>query len=145
MTLAPVEESLIVAAYFRGGSQSEQRWTSNSDQVLTLSLYYTGDITAEDCRSRFSCRSHVQELYSEDGQLTEEIEARYKVLIRLLAEHPELIEGGGNFQTPAFPTFTACRLTTVGLQLAERLIDAFPRKPDFSNWPDQRTMPEASW
>ena len=151
MPLTAVEESIILAAYFRGGSQDDCAWTSNTDQILTLALFYTGDISSADCVSRFAIRSYIQKLYDEDadvtkenvwGMLTTEIETRYRVLINLLHEHPELIEGGGNFEHPAHPTYTSCRLTKAGLYLAESLINSFPRKPDFRNWPDKRTMPE---
>jgi hypothetical protein len=77
------------------------------------------------------------------GNLTEEIDGRYRVLINMLHEHPELIEGAGNFKTPAHPTFTACRLTSNGLKLAATLESQFPKKPDFRNWPDSRTIPES--
>ena len=44
MPLSLIEKSLLLAAYFRGGNQADDVWTSNSDQILTLSLFYTGDI-----------------------------------------------------------------------------------------------------
>ncbi|MFT5095082.1 MAG: hypothetical protein ACI93T_003929, partial [Porticoccaceae bacterium] len=47
MSLTPVQASLILAAHFRGGSLNDCGWTSNSDQILTLSLFYTGAITAD--------------------------------------------------------------------------------------------------
>jgi hypothetical protein len=141
MALSTVEESLLVAAYSRGGSPDDGCWTSNSDQILALSLFYTGDISSEDCAERFSRKSYVGKLYLPDGELTELIEARYMALIHLLREHPELIEGGGDFETPAYPTFTSCRLTVAGQKLACSLEPAFRQKPDFPNWPDQRTFP----
>lgn len=150
--LTRIDESLILAAYFRGGSQAQgNAWFSNTDQILTLSLFYTGDITEADCVGRFSRRSYVGKLYDNSveiteehpwGKLTEEIDGRYKVLIHLLREHAELLEGGGNFETPAHPTFTSCRLTDAGLQLAVTLVGRFPTKPVFPNWPDGRTMPD---
>jgi hypothetical protein len=150
MTLTRIEESLLVAAYFRGGSRDDRGWTSDSDQILTLSLFYTGDISAADCVSRFAKRGYVGKLYVDVEEWTEEvgwgilmpeIATRYRILIDLLRGHAELIEGGGNFETPAHPTFTACRLTPAGLDLAARLIGSFPRKPDFQNWPDRRESP----
>jgi len=39
---------------------------------------------------------------------------RYRLLLKLLREHPELIEAGGDTETPADPTFTSCRLTVAG-------------------------------
>ncbi len=137
LLLTSVEESLVLAAYFRGGSPNDGVWISNTDQILTLSLFYTGDISSADCVSCFAKRSYIQKLYDESGELTEEIEARYKVLISLLQEHPELIVGGGDFETPAHPTFTACRLTETGRQLCASLSNSFPPKPDFPNWPDR--------
>lgn len=145
MPLSTVEKSLLVAAYFRGGSEADRVWTSNSDQIITLSLFYTGDISAAECANRFSVPGYVQRLYDEDGELSEQIEARYRVLIDLLREHPELIKGGGNFETPAHPTYTACRLTPAGLEECERLIHSFPHKPSFPNWPDKRLPPGAEW
>lgn len=150
MSLTRIEESLVLAAYFRGGSKDQQTWRSNTDQILTLSLFYTGDITGTDCAQRLSQRSYVQKLYDEAadevehpwGKLTEEVQGRYDILIGLLRSHPELIEGKGNFDTPALPTYTSCRLTEAGLRLAETLEEQFSKKPDFPNWPDKRTMPE---
>ena len=151
MSLNSIEESLLLAAYFRGRIPEDDRWRSNTDQILTLSLFYTGDISAAGCNDRFANRSYVGKLYADDvdwseedgyGKLTEEIESRYNVLIQLLREHPELIEGGGDFETPAHPTYTACRLTDAGLELATQLIDKFPKKPDFPNWPDRRMPPD---
>ncbi|MEX0726464.1 MAG: hypothetical protein WD065_09370 [Planctomycetaceae bacterium] len=146
MSLTPVEESLILATFFRGGRQDDPCWTANTDQILTLSLFYTGDITAEDCIDRFAVRSYVGKLNVPDsegwGTLTEEIDSRYNALFKLLDEYPGLIEGGGNFgDPPAHPNFNACRLTDAGIELALMLADKFPKKPDFPNWPDQWTMP----
>lgn len=141
MPFSSVEESLLVAAYYRGGSPDDRIWTSNSDQVVTLSLFYTGDISSEDCIERFSKRGYVSGLYEEDGELNELIETRYRVLIELIRESPELIEGGGNLRLPADPTYTACRLTVAGQEAACLLMQSFRKKPDFPNWPDRRTFP----
>lgn len=148
MSLSQVEESLILAAYFRGGSLDQRTWTSNSDQILTLSLIYTGDITVADCVGRFATRGYVGGLYDRTasidmhpwGKLPAELDDRYSALISLLQGHPELIEGAGDFPR-AFPTFTSCRLTKSGLELAETLVSWFPTKPDFPDWPDQRKSP----
>ncbi len=140
MLLTPVEQSLMLAAYFRGGLHSDPVWYSGSDQIVTLSLFYTGDISSTECVRRFSDRGYVRNVYDEEGELSEEIESRYGVLVKLVREHPELIEGGGNFETPAHPTFTACRLTEDGLDVAPGLLDSFPRKPEFPAWPNRRTM-----
>lgn len=139
MSLSPIEESVLVAAYYRGGDDPDtQVWGSNSDQVLTLSLFYTGDIAADDCIERFSRRSYVGSLYDEDGELTELIASRYRVLLSLLQTHPELIEGEGDLKLPADPTYTSCRLTWLGRTFACDLIPSFPMKPHFHNWPDNR-------
>lgn len=151
MSLTSVEQALLLAAYFRGGSQQDRSWTSNSDQVLTLSLFYTGDISDAECQRRFAFRSYIQNLYQESpsddlgyGTLRDEIDARYQVLAGLVNDHPELIEGGGNWKPPAHPTFTSCRLTAAGLELAGMLVNSFPRKPEFVNWPDKRAAPAES-
>lgn len=149
MPLSTIEESLILAAYFRGGSQDDLVWSANGDQILTLSLFYTGDITEADCVLRFSRKSYVQKLYDESRSssdelyLTQEIEHRYEVLIKLLQDHLEFIEGGGDYKTPALPTFMGCRLTEKGMKLAMVLVKQFPQKPEFPNWPDKRTMSKA--
>ena len=142
MSFTLVEKSILLAAYYRGNLQDDCVWTSNSDQILTLSLFFSGDITSTDCVTRFATHSHVQSLYGEDGKLTKEIETRYEVLINLLKTHEELIEGGGDFDLPADPTYTACRLTDGGLLLAVKLVGLFPDEPNFPNWPDPRTPPD---
>ncbi len=136
-----VEESLLLAAYFRGGSPDDHAWLSNSDQIVTLSLYYTGDISSEDCAERFSRKSYVGKLYQPDGELSELIETRYWHLISLLRKRPELIEGGGDLETPADPTYTSCRLTVAGQRSARTVVSSFRPKPGFPNWPDKRTIP----
>lgn len=132
----------MLATYFRGCLPGV--WISSSDQIVTLSLFYTGDISREECESRFVHRGYVSELYDDDGELKDEIRQRYRELIALLKEPPDLIEGAGNFKSPADPTFTACRLTTKGTRRAAEVIGRFPSKPDFPNWPDKRTLAELS-
>ena len=138
MPLTRIEEAILVAAYFRGKDPSVEVWSSNSDQVLTLSLFYTDDISYDDCASRFEQRPYLRHVYDDDGQLNEQIEHRYKILIDLIQQCPDLIEGGGNLKAPADPTYTACGLTDVGCQLARTLIPSFPKKPEFPNWPDRQ-------
>ena len=119
---------------------------------LALLLYFTGDINNTDCVERFSMCSYVQKLYDEAadpeehpwGKLTNDLDSRYHTLIHLLKSRPDLIEGRGNFEAPAFPTYTSCRLTDAGLKLAPNIVAQFPRKPDFPDWPDKRTMPGRS-
>jgi hypothetical protein len=141
MPLTRIEEAILVAAFFRGGIQSEQVWSSNSDQVLALSLFYTGDISHDECASRFENRPYLRCVYDENGELNSQIKHRYSVLLDLIQKHPELIEGGGNLKAPADPTYTACRLTDAGCQLARTLVSSFPKKPEFPNWPDRRAVP----
>ena len=138
MTLTRIEDAILLAAYFRGKDSSQQVWSSNSDQVLTLSLFYTRDISYDDCATRFEHRPYLQCVYDGDGQLNEQIEHRYKVLIDLIQQRPDLVEGGGDLKTPADPTYTACGLTDAGCQLARTLESSFPQKPEFPNWPDRR-------
>jgi hypothetical protein len=139
--LSPVEKALLLAAYYRGGSPDDRVWVSNADQIVTLSLFYTDDISSDDCAERFSRRSYVGKLYEAGGRLAEAIETRYGALISLLRRHRELIEGGGDLETPADPTYTSCRLTVAGQVLAHSLKPAFPEKPEFPDWPDKRTFP----
>lgn len=143
MNLSLVDRSLLLAAYFRGNTLDQDRWTSCSDQVLTLSLFYTGDISTEECISRLSNRGYVSGLYDDEGELCQQISSRYKNLIDLLERQPLLLEGGGDFETPAYPTFTACRLSNEGIQLIPQFIHLFPTKPEFPNWPDRRSNPIA--
>lgn len=140
MDLSQIEQSLLLATFFRGNLPDQRAWTSCSDQILTLSLFYTGDISADECQTRFSSRRYVGGLYSDEGEIHPQIEARYRCLIELLRKHPELIEGGGNFETPGCPAYTACRLTDDGLRIIPHIIELFPGKPDFPNWPDRRTL-----
>jgi hypothetical protein len=142
MALSSVQNALLLAAYYRGGRHRDGRWISNCDQVVTLSLFYTNDISVAECASRFSQRSCVGNLYNAEGELTEPIKTRYRALIDLIRESADLIEGGGDLETPEDPTFTACRLTDAGLELACVLNQSFPQKPDFPNWPDKRGMPD---
>lgn len=137
-----VEQSLLLATFFRGNPPDQDVWSSSCDQVVTLSLFYTGDISYEDCQRRFSRKAYVSCLYDENAELTHEIQSRYDALIRLLKAHPDLIQGGGNFDTPADPTYTACRLTRAGEELIASTIRQFPVKPDFPNWPDRRQLIE---
>ena len=143
MNLSIVDNSLLLATFFRGNTQEQERWSSCSDQVITLSLFYTGAISPDECQSRFTERSYVGGLYDDTGDLKPEIESRYNDLIELFRKYPSLVECGGDFDTPAFPTFTACRLTNAAIRLIPNLLATFPRKPDFPNWPDRRTDPDA--
>jgi hypothetical protein len=136
-----VQQAVLLAAYFRGGDPDAGVWTSNCDQVVTLSLFYTGDISANDCVDRFAVKRYVGKLYQEDGELDAMIADRYRVLIELLQSYPRLFQGGGNFKTPADPTYTSCRLTREGQQFAAILAMNFPAKPDFPHWPDKRGLP----
>ncbi|MFO1007356.1 MAG: hypothetical protein U0929_15455 [Planctomycetaceae bacterium] len=140
MSLSRIEESLLVATYFRGRIPKDDHWTSSSDQIVTLSLFYTGDITAEECVDRFSVKSYMRGLYTPDGELEEHIRTRYYELIRLVKTRNDLIVGAGGLDRPADPTFTACGLTDAGLGLISSLIQLFPPKPDFPNWPDRRSI-----
>ena len=55
MPLSKTQKSLLVAAYFRGGNPDDgDGWFSNCDQVVTLSLFYTGNMSYEECIERFS-------------------------------------------------------------------------------------------
>jgi hypothetical protein len=138
MSLTRIEQSLLLATFFRGNPPDQDWWTSSCDQVVTLSLYYTGEITFEECQGRFSKKSYVSFLYDSEGELTSEIRSRYEELIRFLRGHPNLIQGGGDLDMPADPTYTACRLTKAGDELIPSIIRQFPAKPDFPRWPDRR-------
>jgi hypothetical protein len=144
MNLSIIDKALLLAAFFRGNIPDQDYSTACSDQVLTLSLFYTGDITAAECQSRFSAPGYVCCLYDGNGKLHPQIDSRYQGLIKLLREQPQLLQGGGNFDSPADPTFTACRLTDEGIRLIPDIIDLFPRKPDFQDWPDRRGYPGSS-
>jgi hypothetical protein len=143
MSLTLVEQSLILAAFFRGNPADQGIWSSSCDQVVTLSLFYTGDISETECARRFSTKSYIAALYDDAGELTAEIRSRYEDLITLLRTHPNLIQGGGNLKLPADPTYTACRLTAEGDRLVASLMGLFPRKPEFPNWPDKRVFADA--
>ncbi len=137
MNLSLIDQSLLLATYYRGNDLQQDNWTSCCDQVVQLSLFYSGDLTAEECQSRFS-QGNVSGLYQDDGELVSQVKMRYEQLIEVLRSHPHLIEGGGDFDSPADPTFTACRLTEKGLELIPEILNRFPQKPEFPNWPDKR-------
>ena len=137
MQLTLIEDAILLAAYFRGKDSSPNVWSSSSDQVVTLSLFYSGDISHDDCASRFEHRPYLRCVYNDDGQLNQQNEQRYKILIDLIQRRPDLIEGGGDLKTPADPTYTACGLTNAGCELALSVISSFPQKPKFPNWPDR--------
>jgi hypothetical protein len=137
------EQALLLATYFRGVHPTDHVFKSNSDQILTLSLFYTGDISSDECVARLSSRHYLnQSLYNGNSGLSEEIAIRYRVLIDLLTSHSNLIEGRGLFRLPADPTFTSCRLTPAGFQLAEQLVTLFPQKPDILRRPGQLGLPQ---
>jgi len=58
-SLSPIDQALLIAAYFRGGSQVDEGWNSNSDQIVTLSLFYTTDLSREECETRFLRKGYV--------------------------------------------------------------------------------------
>ena len=140
MSLTLIEQSLVLAAWFRGNPSNQSVFSSSCDQVVTLSLFYTGDISSTECARRFSVKPYVGSLYDDEGDLRDEIRLRYLDLIRLIRTHPELIRGGGDLELPADPTYTACRLTAEGDRLVASLVGLFPRKPEFPNWPDKRVF-----
>lgn len=141
MKLSVIDHALLLAAYFRGNNLDQDRWTSCCAQVVILSLFYTGEIAEEDCQAHFMDRGYVTGIFNDEGELTPHIETRYRQLIELIRSCPQLIEGAGNLEMPADPVYTACRLTVTGIRLIPEIIERFPRKPDFPNWPDKQTFP----
>ena len=49
MNISDIDKSLLLAAFFRGNTHEQDRWTSCADQVVTLSLFYADEITAGEC------------------------------------------------------------------------------------------------
>ncbi len=143
MELSNIQSSLLLAAFFRGMSDDQLPWYSNCDQVVTLSLFYTSDLSFDECDRRFEHRGYVGGLYDDEGELKPDFALRYRELISLLKSHPELIQGSGDFESPAYPTYTSCRLTPDGVALVTSLAPMFPAKPVFPNWPDNRGLPDA--
>jgi hypothetical protein len=139
MDVSRIEQSLLLATNFRGNLPDQAAWTSCSDQILTLSLSIPATFRRTNAR-RVSQTAITLAAFTAKRVKSFQIEARYRCLIQLLSDHSELIEGGGNFRTPAWPTYTACRLTDDGLRLIPHIIDLFPGNPDFPNWPDRRTL-----
>lgn len=137
--LSKIDQALLLAAFFRGNPRSQHYWTSSCDQVIALSLFYTGEMTFDECVKRFET-GYVFPLYDDAGELLVDIRCRYEILMDLLERRLDLISGGGNFKTPADPTYTACKLTDQGLKLVPELVKLFPEKPEFANWPDKTTL-----
>jgi hypothetical protein len=140
MGFTRAQESLLLAAFHRGNSADCQRWSSCNDQVVTLSLFFTGDISAADCENRFAVPGCVGSLYDAQGLLLPDISDRYADLITLIHMHPTVIQGAGDFESHADPTFTACRLTVAGDELIPDIAQNFPLHPDFASWPNRRTL-----
>ncbi len=140
MDLSLIQKSLLLATFFRGNKPDQERWISCADQVVTLSLYYTGQLPTDDIQSRFTKRGYVGGLYDADGMLLPLINDRYAELIELINSQPQFIQGGGDLESPAYPTFTACRLTDSGASLAPNITPLFPDTPDFPSWPNSRTL-----
>lgn len=139
-----IDQSLLLAAYFRGNLLSDDRWISCNDQVVALSLFCTGDISQDECCEAFARRSGTYgwSLCANQLDLRSDVNSRYRRLIELTQKRVDLIEGGGDLVQPAWPTFTACRLTVAGEAEALSAVELYPSKPDFPNWPDRRTLPE---
>ena len=133
-----VDRSLLLAAFFRGNARTQSYWTSSCDQVVALSVFYTGDLTYKGCQQRFES-GYVGPLYDLDGELLPDVKRRYYQLIDLLGHRPDLILGGGNLTTPADPSYTACKLTETGISIVPRLQEEFPEKPTFGKWPDKNS------
>lgn len=139
--LSHSEDSLLLATFYRV-FPPQKEWTSCSDQIVTLSLFFTGDISSEDCASRFATPAYLRGLYDENDDLCAEIRERYLELVQLVRTRADLIEGGGNFDPRVEPTYTACRLTDTGIRrVAQRVVD-FPVQPFFPRWPDERSIDE---
>jgi hypothetical protein len=100
--------------------------TANCVLVVGTAIHWAGLLEYKQVAASFD---------DEDFQLS--IKTYYGALIELIQHKPieeALFEGAGNFGTPkepkAHPHFTACRLTTLGEQMAETLLEAVsePRK-----------------
>lgn len=111
MPLDRIDESLLLAAWFRGRCiEDEDVWTSNADQIITLSLFYTGDISAEECARRFSHRSYISKLYGSDGELTEEIAVRDQALVALVRSRPDLLAKRRGLDNSLLPHVSSVRI-----------------------------------
>ncbi len=136
MSLSLIDQSLLLATFYRGNHSQQDLWTSCCDQIVQLSRFYTGGITSEECQNFFSQNGSVGGLYRDGGELVPQVKLRYQQLIDMIQNHPHIIQGGGDFETPSDPTFTACRLTEIGIELIPEILKLFPKKPHFPNWPD---------
>lgn len=137
MELTRVEQALFAAAYFRARFPGDR--FANNAHIIVLSMFYTGEVSHQDCENWFSVYATTRLLYDLNGEIDAGVRQRYGVLIALTKKYPELLEGGGNLVLPADPSFTACNLSLAGEEVAKKLVSQFPEKPKYSR-PDKRSL-----
>ncbi len=118
------EHLLVMSAYLHGAPPGAEI-RANCDRVLRQALLWAGlwnDQLEHDVRR--DCENPV-------------IEDWYRTLISMTRRAPAfeaLIEGQGNLGSdqypPALPSYTGCRLTERGRELAERLLAEYPAGPE---------------
>ena len=130
MKLDEPERLLIMAAHMHGRApdEPEERIRANCGKVIAQALVWAG-LWTEQLRPHFQDRMDLT------------IAEWYSTLIAMTQVPVEelLLEGWGNLGSPvgdppAAPTFTACRLTNKGWDLAKQLL---AENPDYCSKPKE--------
>ena len=105
---------LVMAACIHGPKAGPPIY-ANCNRILRQALLWAGLWTE-------------QMEYDERHDIANEVvEDWYRILIAMTHQTPApLLEGAGNLELPAFPTYTACGLTSKGKEIAEKLFTEFP-------------------
>ena len=136
-TLTDTEQLLLVAAAVHGLGPNTDLNYANTARVVDQALRWRG-LSADEVRSgwrTYDCDPAHKEVY--------------EALVKMTLQHtlggdrppertgPPLFEGGGNWGVPGdpscppcWPQYNSCRLTALGAQVAQELLN---RHPEFRN------------
>jgi hypothetical protein len=105
-----IQKLLVMAAYYEGARPGSRY--HKCAPIIRRALEWAGRWTEQTRQDMKADRENS------------DIEAFYQALIALIRHQPRaeaLMEGQGDFGSPAFPPYTECRLTP---KVAERLLDS---------------------
>ena len=144
MKYSKEQKALILAAYYRGGDIADNPVRACTDQVIVLSNYFTETISLDDTLHSLQHKGHVTGIHDDEGELLPLNEKRYYILIDLVRQDPDVVEGLGNWGNevkelpPSDVHFNSVRLKEKGLEIAKTYKDEFPPVPNFPEWPNRR-------
>ncbi len=117
-SLTPDQKLVVMAAAVHGLGPETALKYANARRVVRLSLIWKG----------FSGHALEAAWNPYDGSAV--LNEIYRAMISLMPHESDepLLEGAGNVagNPPAFPDFTSCRLTALGMELAEQLLSERP-------------------